>query len=78
MGYFCGNTASALDSLHAKLIKIFKGTDYEFFYKHVSLDHHVQKLGFKYRKCDKRSIIMESMKIAVWWCKYLTVEIAKY
>ena len=34
MGYFCGNTASALDSLHVKLIKIFKGTDYEFFYKH--------------------------------------------
>ena len=36
------------------------------------------KLGFKYRKCDKRSIITESMKIVVWRYKYLTVEIAKY
>ena len=39
--------------------------------------HVVQKLGFIYKKCDKRSVIMESMNIIMWRYKYL-LEIAKY
>ena len=52
-----------------KLIKISKGTDYEFCYKHKSLYH--LELGFKYKKCDKHSVIMESMKIVGWRYKHL-------
>ena len=62
-GFYRGKVAPTLDSLHAKLIEISKGTDYEFRYKRISLYHLVPKLGFKHRKCDKRSVIMESMKI---------------
>ena len=64
-------------SLHAKLIKISKGTDYEFCYKRTSLYHLVQKLSFKYKKCDKRSVIKKSVKIVACRYKYL-LEIAKY
>ena len=56
----------ALDSLHAKLIKISKNTDYEFRYQRTSQYHLVQKRGFKYKKCYKHSVIMKSMKLVAW------------
>lgn len=64
---------------HAKLLKISKDTDYEFqiSFQRTSLYYLVQKLGFKCKKCDKCRVIIESMKIVVWSCKYL-LEIAKY
>ena len=63
-GFYCEKLAPILDSLHVKIIKIFKGADYEFHYKRTSLYQVVQKLGFRYKKYDKRSVIMESMEIA--------------
>ena len=61
-GFYCEKVVPTLDSLHAKLIKISKGTYHEFCHKRTSLFRLVHKLGFKYKKCDKRSVIMESMK----------------
>ena len=66
-----------MDSIHAKLIKISKDTDYEFRYKHTSLYHLPQNLGFKYKKFDKPSVIMKNMEIVSWSYKYL-LEIVKY
>ena len=76
-GFYCETIMPTLASLYAKLIQISKGTNYEFRYKHTSLYHLVRKLGFKYNKYDKRSVIMESVKIVVWSYKYL-LEIANY
>ena len=69
-GFYLEKVAPTLDSLDVNLIKISKGTN-------TSLYHLVQKLGFKYKKCDKHSVIMESMKIVVWRYKHL-IEITKY
>ena len=69
-GFYFEKRAPYLDSLHAKLIKISKGTEYEFHYKCTSPYHLKQKHGFRYKKCDKGSVIMESMKITACSYKY--------
>ena len=76
-GFYREEPAPTLDRLLAKLIGISKGRNYAFCYKRISLYHLLQKIGFKYKKCDKRNVIMESMKTVAWRHKYL-LEFAKY
>ena len=76
-GFYREKTAPTIDTLYEKLIDISKDTDYEFPYKRTALYQLVKKLGFEYKQCDKRSVIMESMTIVAWRYKYL-LEIEKY
>ena len=76
-GFYREEPAPTLDRLFAKLIGISKVRNYSFCYKHISLYHLLQKFDFKYKKCNKRNVIMESMKTVAWRYKYL-LEIAKY